>query len=62
MKKFLLIPWAVLCVALRMDKFDRDYDWSFRGCLRGPTTTFALVAGAVFWLLVAAGVVWLVIR
>jgi hypothetical protein len=61
-KAFLLIPWAVLCVALRMDKFDKHYDWSFRGALRGPTTRFALVVGAVFWLLVAAGVVWLATR
>jgi hypothetical protein len=62
MKKFLLIPWAILFLLLRMDRWDKDYDWSFRGSLRGPTTRFALVSGAVFWLLLAAAVVWLLVR
>lgn len=58
-----LIPWFLIFKAIRMDKFDKHYDYkSFSGFCEGPATRRSLVLGWAFWFLVLAVVAVLIWR
>jgi hypothetical protein len=54
-----LIPWWLLAKALRFDRFDRNYDWSFSGITRTPFRRNAILLGWAFWAIVAGGLLLL---
>jgi hypothetical protein len=51
-----LIPWWLAGKILKIERVDRDYDWSLSGMLRS-TPGRAVVMGWLFWVIVVAGLV-----
>jgi hypothetical protein len=55
-----LIPWWLLGKLVRIERSDRDYDWSLKGWTCTATRT-AIVLGWTFWLIVILGFLILIL-
>ena len=57
-----IIPWWLLAKILRLNRHERDYDWSWAGMMRTPPRRSAIVLGWVFWGVVIFGLLIVLIK